>query len=201
MTLEQIKSNNFDNLRDAAEAMVQAKAAYEKQWRSFMIDAEADRMSEDRFWIMAAEYRGLVEYAVQIHRATPPEWAADEMMRLALYGSPNYTIDEAIHFALNWRIYVSKFYKAADESDVRWDLSDDGFGDLMDGLVLCGKDFLTRIQNKDFEGRKEFRREATALLGTIASMVLDGENYFGMSLEDAAQKWFLSITRNSSLTY
>jgi hypothetical protein len=146
---------------------------------------------------MVGEYRGLVEYAVKINRASPPEWAANELMRRALYERRDYTLDDAIHFALNWRLYVNKFYNAADKSDVKWGLSDDGFGDLMDGLVLCGKDFLTRLKKNEFEGRKEFRREVGAVLGEVISgMVLDGENYFGMSLEDTAQEWFLNIAEN-----
>jgi hypothetical protein len=192
MNLSEINRENFDMICKTATVLNEAKEMYENQWQLFQIEAERKPMSEDRFWHIVGEYRSLIVYAKNINRVNEPEWAADELLRRSLVERHDISFDEAVHFALNWPLYVQKFYRAADKSgEIKWDLSDDGFGDLMDGLVLCGKDFLNRLQNDDFEGRKHFRREAKDILGDLADMVLDGENYFGMSLESAAKDRFV----------
>jgi len=197
MKLDQISQVDFKQICESAVVLNNAQSVYDDHWRKYMIAAESNPLNEDRFWEIVVEFRNLISYAKKINRAEPPKWAADELLRSSLVDhNSKVTFDEAVHFALNWRIYVSKFYKAADKSEeIKWGLSDDGFGDLMDGLVLCGKDFLNRLKNDEFEGRKHFRREASEILGDLSEMVLDGENYFAMNLEDQAQKRFRSFVR------
>lgn len=114
-----------------------------------------------------------------------------------------------LQYAFTYNNYRSKAYKLVDAmKQIETGKGDDGFGDLMDGMPLMGQNFFQRMEKMRFYDYKHFRqvirktvRENVQALDDkythyedkivtkFSRMIIDGENYFGMSLEDKAKEW------------
>lgn len=114
-----------------------------------------------------------------------------------------------LDFAYTYDNYRTKAYKLVDAmKQIETGKSDDGFGDMMDSLPLLGHKFFRRMEKMRFYDYKHFRgvirktmREHVQAFGDkykyyedkivskFSNMIIDGENYFGMTLEDKVKEW------------
>lgn len=80
-----------------------------------------------------------------------------------------------------------------------WDMrglerGDDGYGDLMDSLVLAGREVFDGIMGDDIA---TFKQLETALADhPLKDFILQGENYICMTFEKTLMKAFLSVARD-----
>jgi hypothetical protein len=203
-----------DEFMAQAHAFQQAKAQYDKGFRLFLHSVPP--MGPDFFWPMVDKFRSAVLSAMIYRRERFAEHAADEFLRRAQFETDSFA--EAVHFALSWRDYKDRAYQCGDHYLFSWNRGDDGYGDLMDAVVLLGRDFNERLAAGTFNSLDWFECEAEksciaaaagtaclqhfdcdggvarthsdrlALARRLREVVLHGENYFAMSLEDEAQK-------------
>jgi hypothetical protein len=159
-------------------------------------------MAPERFWPRVAEFRKVVMDTMRYTKESVGEKAANEYLRQAAVEGGN--LAAAIHFALSWSHYKRQAWDAGDEAGFSFQRGDDGYGDLMDALPLLGKSIVVRLGK--FRSHDEFTVEAChacnaltdgeAGRAALKQLVLHGENYFSMSLEEAAQKWVVIESRN-----
>jgi hypothetical protein len=203
-----------DGFMAQALAYQQAATSYNKEFRLFLHSVPP--MAPDFFWPMVDKFRADVLSAMIYRRERFAEHAADEFLRRAQFGTDSFA--EAVHFALSWRDYKDRAYECGDRFRFSWNRGDDGYGDLMDAVVLLGRDFNERLAAGTFRSLDWFELEAEksciaaaagtaglshfdcdggvvsthsdrlALARRLREVVLHGENYFAMSLEDEAQK-------------
>jgi hypothetical protein len=210
----------------SARTLRQAQEIYDNAIRNYGHGAveRVKPLSEAAFWQITDSYRTLVLVAIATSRAEPPKWAADEMFRIAVYeGTASWwskkmphghraSFFDTFNYAFTYSQYRREYYKLVDampQVSGECGKSDDGFGDLMDGLPLLGQTFYQRLQRKRFYNYKHFKHivrktvnqfvdelgpdythYADKVKRRFTRMILDGENYFGMTLEDMAKEWF-----------
>jgi hypothetical protein len=142
------------------------------------------------------------------------EAAADEFMRQASIGQSPWDLAAAVHFALSYDTYKRHAYAGGDKCRFSFDRGDDGYGDLMDAVVLLGREFNEDLHASRFSDLPDFTEavsgqchasvtakdfpfqyaddpvgKRTSLASRLRKLILQGENYCGMMLCDAAQKW------------
>ncbi len=201
----------LDGINAEALAFQQAKARYEKEFRRFKCGVPP--LSPDHFWPMADVFRKVVLKTMLYRHERVAEAAADEFLRLAANGESPWSVSTAVHFCLSYDHYKSLAYKGGDACKFGFDRGDDGYGDLMDAVVLLGREFNERLHAGRFYDLTDFNSAADDLCNTIVSagefpftyaddptgkrvalasrlrtMILRGENYFAMSLEDEAAR-------------
>lgn len=204
--------NILDAINGEALAYQKAKARYEEEFLQFSM--RVPPLEPGYFWSMAYSFRLEVLRAMNRRTEGVPEAAADEFMRQAAIGQSPYKFEEVVHFALSWRHYKGLAYAGGDKCGFGFDRGDDGYSDLMDAVPLLSQSFNERLQAGNFRDLDEFNNEVksvcagsvteqefpfnyaetphanrVALVSRLRKMVLQGENYFGMMLEEAAQKW------------
>ena len=207
-----------------------AGAKFGKAFRHYM--AELPVLDGDRFWeILEKYFRPLV--VERIYRQDAAKDAISEFFRVQsaagkvqVYDARNggyryeecpYTFDEALRFAKTWGEYKSSLYKPLFE--VVEDKGDDGYGDLLDSLVLAGETVHNACHDHDYGDNEEFREAVKDTLEQVVdtqmnkadderrakvkkrlvSFVIDGENYFEMRFSDIAQSWFVIWARDQYL--
>lgn len=123
--------------------------------------------------------------------------------------SQGITFPTVLEYAHTYENYRSKAYKLVDAmKQIETGKGDDGFGDMMDSLPILGPKFFRRMEKMRFYNYKHFRhviretvREHVKALGDkytyyedkivkkVSAMIIDGENYFGMTLEEKTKEW------------
>lgn len=155
-------------------------------------------MAPEHFWPMVDEFREVLIYTMQHKKEGYVEAAADEFMRRTVVNSGD--LAAAVHFALSWGHYKGKAYAAGDELGFSFDRGDDGYGDLMDAMPLMGQEFNHKLMLGKFNTLREFNEQVDAeccsLGRVLKDVVLHGESYFRMYLEEVAQKWVVIESRN-----
>lgn len=131
---------------------------------------------------------------------------------------PAPPFDKIVPYAYSYGHWKTQCGNLLDSMEqIKTDKGDDGWGDLVDGLPLLGAPFFARMQNKKFYNYDHFRKVVrktvagfvTEMIDTsdaatdaerikkysakFCRMILDGENYFEMSLEDTANTWLSSF--------
>lgn len=119
---------------------------------------------------------------------------------------------ETLNYAFTYSQYRRECYRLFDDIkqvSENCGRGDDAFGDLVDGLPMLGHTFYKRMMAKKFYDyphfvkitRKtvagfvtdlgdDYKNVADELTKKFSRLILEGENYFGMTLEDAAKEWF-----------
>jgi hypothetical protein len=201
----------LDGINDEALAFRRAQSQYDAVFRGFLMTTP--RLSPEHFWPMLDAFR-LTVLRTMMLREKVAEAAADEFMRDAKVNKGPGGLAAAVHFAISYRDFVRKAYSGGDKCGFGFDRGDDGYSDLMDAVVLLGREFNERLYEGDFGSLAAFGQAVmgaccysvterdfpfqyaddpvgnrTSLAGRLRKFVLHGENYFSMSLEEAAQKW------------
>ncbi len=211
----------LDSINGEALAFSKARAQYDKAFRHLIITTPS--LSASHFWPMLDAFRLTVLQAMQLRQEKVAEAAADEFMRNAKVTSVDGGLPAAVHFAISYRDFASKAYSGGDQCNFSFERGDDGYGDLMDAVVLLGREFNERLYAGRFYDLSDFKKvvdehchssvtaedfpfqyaddpvgNRTSLASRLRKMVLQGENYFRMSLEEAAQRWVAIAAFDSS---
>jgi hypothetical protein len=208
-----ITTDILDGINAEALSFQQAKARYDKAFRIFKMTTPD--LAPEHFWPMVDSFRLFVLSTHSQERVA--EAAADEFFRQAVIEQSAYSLSATVHFALSYREYSRKAYAGGDKCQFSFNRGDDGYGDLMDAVVLLGRTFNEALHAGAFRDLADFNRAVSdycqdsvtahdfpyqyaddpagsrmALGSTLRKMILQGESYFAMSLEDTAQKWVAS---------
>lgn len=131
-------------------------------------------------------------------------WWIDEFQKF-----DNLLFPTVLQYAYTYENYRTKAYKLVDAmKQIETGKGDDGFGDMMDSLPILGHKFFRRMEKMRFYNYKHFRevihktvREHVKALGDkytyyedkivkkLAHMIIEGENYFSMTLEEKTKEW------------
>jgi hypothetical protein len=204
-----VTTDILDSINAEALAFKQAKAQYEEAFLSFK--AGVPPLAPEHFWPMADAFRQVVLRTMVYRTERIGVLAAEEFLRLAVIGSLPWSLSAAVHFCLSYRHYKFLAYAGGDECKFGFDRGDDGYGDLMDAVVLLGREFNERLHAGRFYDLVEFSGAVgdvcsasvsagefpftyaddpvgnrMALESRLRTLILQGENYFAMSLEDEA---------------
>lgn len=182
-----------------AKTYAEARSEFSNQFSEFA--SRVTPLAPEHFWPMVETFLRVVMEVMRFDRGRVGEAAADEFMRLAAVQTGD--ISKAVHFALSWRFYKGKAYGAGDKAGFSFERGDDGYGDLMDAMPLMGQVVNRRLCLGEFASLREFNKQIIATCGELGGgmgekltqLVLHGENYFAMSLEDAAEKWVVIESR------
>lgn len=184
-----------DDIVKAGEAMRVVLGMWDNDVRQWMDGIP--HLSPQYFWEWMEKFRKKLWQGG--YRDKIAEHAAEAL----LYDAMQQGEDEfaaAAHFAISYRHYSGLCHGMCSPR-VGWghaDYSDDSFSDLCDALPVIGKELLDRLQAGDFWGMRsdgrqcvkmwEFKPEVAKACPLYWEKVLDGENYFAMSLEDAVKE-------------
>ena len=211
----------LDQVTAEAIAFRQAKAKYDKAFR--MLKITTPELQAADFWPMADAFRLTVLRTMNYRTEGVTEAAADEFMRQASIGESPWGLPAAVHFALSYDTYKRHAYAGGDKCRFSFDRGDDGYGDLMDSVVLLGREFNERLRVGRFYDLSDFNKAVderchasvtaedfpyqysddpvgnrTSLASRLRKFILQGENYCGLMLCDAAQKWIaLEVMRGN----
>jgi hypothetical protein len=201
-----VTTDILDSINAEALAFKKAKAQYDDAFLTFK--AGVPPLAPDHFWPMADAFRQVVLRTMVYRQERVAEAAADEFFRLAVIGELQWQLPAAVHFALSYRHYKQLAYAGGDECKFSFDRGDDGYGDLMDAVVILGREFNERLHAGRFYDLPDFNQAVsdacaasvsagefpftcaasarTALESKLRGLIVRGENYFAMSLEDEA---------------
>jgi hypothetical protein len=202
----------LDGINADAVAFRQARAQYDKAFR--MLKITTPELQAADFWPMADAFRLTILRTMAYRAEGVSEAAADEFMRQASIGQSPWDLAAAVHFALSYDTYKRHAYAGGDKCRFSFDRGDDGYGDLMDSVVLLGREFNERLYAGRFYDLPDFNAAVkercdsavtasdfpfqysdapdshrVGLVSRLRKLILQGENYCGMMLCDAAQKW------------
>ena len=203
--------DTLDGINAEALAFQKAKARYEKEFRRFKCGVTP--LSPEHFWPMADVFRKVLLKTMAYRQERVAEAAADEFFRLAVIGELQWQLPAAVHFALSYRHYKQLAYAGGDECKFSFDRGDDGYGDLMDAVVILGREFNERLHAGRFYDLPDFTQAVSdacaasisvdefpftyaddpvgnrmALESKLRGLIVRGENYFAMTLEDEAER-------------
>jgi hypothetical protein len=185
-----------DDIMRQANAFREARSQFDEQFMDW--SRGVPPLAPEHFWPMVDEFRRVVIDTMRYTTESVGEKAANEFLRLASVEQGD--IAAAVHFALSWSHYEGKAYAAGDKLGFSFGRGDDGYGDLMDAVPLLGQSFNERLELGKFNTLHEFNEQVDAVCDVagrvLRNEVLYGENYFAMSLNDAAQKWVVIESRN-----
>ena len=206
-----VTTDLLDGINAEAKAYQQAKARYEKAFRTFQNGVPP--LSPEHFWPMADVFRKVVLLTMIHGRERIGEAAADEFMRRAAIGELPWSVSAAVHFCLSYRHYADLAHAGGDKCKFGFDRGDDGYGDLMDAVVILGRDFNRQLYAGRFYDLSDFHeavrqvsaasvqpgefpftysKDANGSRASLAKRLCDavrrGENYFAMTLEDEAAR-------------
>jgi len=205
-------TNILDGIASDAVAFSHARSRYDKAFRLLRMTTPA--VEPEHFWPMADAFRMLVLRTMQHRTEGVSDAAADEFMRQAVIGQSSWGLPAAVHFAISYGDYQRKAYAGGDGCRFSFGRGDDGYGDLMDSVVLLGREFNERLHAGRFYDLSDFNAAVkercdsavtasdfpfqysdapdshrAAMASRLRKFILQGENYCGMMLCDAAQKW------------
>ena len=202
----------LDGIAADAVAFRQAQAKYDKAFRLLRMTTPA--VEPEHFWPMADAFRLFILRTMNYRAEGVSEAAADEFMRQASIGQSPLDLAAAVHFAISYGTYQRHAYAGGDKCRFSFDRGDDGYGDLMDAVVILGREFNERLHAGRFYDLSDFNKAVdeqchasvtaedfpfqyaddpvgnrTSLASRLRKFILQGENYCGMMLCDEAQKW------------
>jgi hypothetical protein len=211
----------LDGINADAVAFRQAQAKYDKAFRLLRITTPEIQAAD--FWPMVDALRLAILRTMTYRTEGVTEAAADEFMRQASIGESPWGLPAAVHFALSYDTYKSHAYAGGDKCPFSFDRGDDGYGDLMDAVVLMGRAFNENLYASRFYDLSDFNKAVdeqchasvtakdfpfqyaddpvgnrTSLASRLRKFLLQGENYCGMMLCDAAQKWIALEARRGT---
>lgn len=179
-------------LQELALAMVRAKEVFHEAWVKYF--KKLPPLKPSRFWEILEVFQEQVrKRRFEYKRTDGVDDAAWEVMRLALVGEAQYTIDEAIRFAATYGLACAqcdKRYRKLFEFEC------DSKNDLMDSMPLLGRACLT-IGAMSEEDLREQVMEMTPQ-GFTRRFIAYGENYCEMRLIDAAEKLAVAEWRKTA---
>ncbi len=183
------------NLSAAAQTLRAAKQDYLNAFRQYFA-REVQILPDERFWQLHAVFRKeVLTFCFAYRRTNGVEQAARELFRKPLAedfaGGARYSLLEAVQFAKTWRQLSRRL--AQPLYDVVQDRSDDGYDDLLDALPLAGQTVFQSALRQEFRSHDQFEQAVRQACchSDLAELILRGENYVSMSLEDAAQEYVL----------
>jgi len=180
-----------------AKAFSDARSEFDENFMDFKRGVPP--MQPEHFWHVVVRFREVLLDTMTHRKEGYVEAAADEFFRCAVVGGGDFAA--AVHFALSWSHYTRKAYAACEKARFSFDRGDDSFGDLMDALPLMGQTLNLKLCLGSVESLAEFNEIVAATCDeagrVLEQVVLRGENYFAMSLEDAAQKWVVLEAKRS----
>jgi hypothetical protein len=206
-----VTTDILDGINAEALAFQKAKARYEKEFRLFKCDVPP--LSPEHFWPMVDTFRKVLLRTMLHRQERVAELAAEEFFRLAVIGESPWSLSAAVHFALSYRHYDTLAYAGGAKCKFGFDRGDDGYGDLMDAVIILGREFNERLHGGRFYDLADFNSRLDAmctasvsagefpftyaddpvgnrlsLASRLRKLISHGENYFSMSLEDEAEK-------------
>jgi len=170
------------NITSAAKSLSEAQINFDKEWHKYF--ASIPLLDRKRFWELVPHLISNLDV-----RDFDSKKACREFVRKSEC-EENYTFDEAMRFSRAWDAYKSDLHSSQMFDEINFGKSDDGYGDLIDSLPLAGAEFMGRCLVGDFAGNKDFF-EALVQVTPFAKQIYDGENYFGVFLEDSVKEFFL----------
>jgi hypothetical protein len=186
-----------DEIMKQAKAFSDARSEFDENFMDFRRGVPP--MQPEHFWPVVVQFREVLLDTMTHRKEGYVEAAANEFMRLAAVKDGD--IASAVHFALSWSHYKHKAYAACEKAPFSFDRGDDSFSDLMDALPLMGQMLNRKVCLGRIESLAEFNEIVAATCDgagrVLEEVVLRGENYFAMSLEDAAQKWVVLEAKRS----
>ena len=221
----------MNNIFSLANSHHKARESYEKGFRAFFQD-EIHLLPENHFWLLMSVFQNIVFFDSKDTSKDPDEFFRKALANHFSFFSqearervpecPKYSFMEAVQFAKTWADLKDKLYRPL--FDTVEGYGDDGYGDLLDALPLCGETFIKKCLKKgsfadhdEFEGQlkktlvqfawgsdtteREVRNRVCNELSPDKRMfriVLAGENYFRMRLYEAAQERFVSEVLDSN---
>jgi hypothetical protein len=189
-----------DDILRQANAFREARSLFDEQFMDW--SRGIPPLAPEHFWPMVDQFRKVVMDTMRYTKESVGKKAANEFLRLAAVEQGD--IAAAVHFALSWWHYKGKAYAAGDNAGFSFERGDDSYGDLMDALPLLGQSVNRKLTLGKFDSLREFNEQVRATCGAVGGpmaeslekLVLYGENYFAMSLNEAAQKWVVIESRN-----
>lgn len=193
------------HVNQAARQFRTAQESYHTAFRDhFANDIEA--LMDERFWQLHTVFlREVVLYRIAYGRSHGIGQAAEELFRKPLagdfrgYGESgadkplHYSMTEAIQFAKSWQRLSRRLYEPL--FNVVEDRSDDAYGDLLDALPLARREVAENSLGRMYGNGEQFEeavRDACGGHPELAQLILRGENYVGMALQDAARDYYAS---------
>lgn len=189
-------------LFEAAKAKLKANRAFSKAWDGYY--ANCGNLTLPEFWPLLSLFRDEVDtYYFGYKRSNGVKQAAGEFFRKTLtqesqQTNPKYDFDTACAFSITY----SEVSEALSKKLARlFDMHGDSFGDLMDGLPMAGQAFYEKViagelrkENQlNIAVRTAFQNSDPKSAQRWTKLILEGENYFEMSLSDCAKKYALSV--------
>jgi len=187
----------MSNLKELAKARREANDAYGKAFRKEVQSLKP--MDTAEFWEV------IPALTARVTKDRDVDAAMHNLMCNAVYQSYGEcpTPFEDLSQPIAWELMVRFFNKY---EEVKSTLSkkcqelrglergDDGYGDLMDSLPLAGEDVVNGLMSDDIATYKQLESAITS--SALKKLVLHGENYICMKLEETLQKAYLSVSRD-----
>jgi hypothetical protein len=186
------------NVQQAARAYTTAREGYYECFKTHF-ENRVQPLDDDRFWqLLPVFVQEIRLFRLTYGRTNGVPQAAEELFRKPLAKDfvrstperlPTYTLDEAMQFAKSWEVLIHQLYPALHE--VVANHSDDTFGDLLDNLLLLGREFFQQAVSGGFKRMSQLVRAVHGRCRELkmpARFVLEGENYLGMNLYEAARE-------------
>jgi hypothetical protein len=176
---------------ETAKQLTRLKYQFHEEWAHYYISLEP--LNPERFWTLLVNFQKEVQtYRIQYARTDGVPAAANEFFRKTITHEstspkvPNpYTYEEALHFARTWGLVSQDLDRRYGKLITGY--GDDSYEDLRDALPLAGK----QICENTYANFQELQGTIQGLGPHFAQIILHGENYFRMSLDEAAKKWYL----------
>jgi hypothetical protein len=183
----------LDRAKELALDKREATAAYHKQFET--IWERVEPLGTVHFWRMFHNY-----FVPEIKHKIVGRSTVKSCVHNFFCNTYHNGIDwkEPVQFAKTWHIICRRLHDAL--FDVVEGFSDDGYGDLIDALPLCGEQVVLRCINDEYKTNDEFvaavkqwsisdKSEGMGLPEEKINIILHGENYFHSTLRDKAEDW------------
>lgn len=192
--------------RENALLFSKAKSSYHKSFQQLLRSIKP--LSDDRFWELLKHYRNeVIQYVICYKKGS--DSAACEFFRKSTFeqasGRIDWTFEEALAFIVTYELKAKALYQPL--FDTVTGRGDDGYGDLLDSLLLAGRETFDKCMAKKFFDNEEFEDFVKNAVYNIVSTttkvdvskitipfqkhILNGENYNQMFLREQAEKYFV----------
>lgn len=202
------KLTNDKSLNGKARKLLKARETYHDAW--VKATAQRELLKPARFWAILKRLKDIRILSLSGPYCDASKRAADELFRLCQCdeleaSGRKVTFDELVSFIANWDALVDKLHTVL--FDVVTGKGDDSYGDLCDSLPLVGragvKKLLTMKEGAHSNVDVENVIRTHAADGTDYgpdvwwTYIWQGENYWRMMLDDAAEERYLYEARDN----
>ncbi len=181
-----------NKLKVSADKYEDAKINWRIEYNKFVKTVEP--LSDIEFWHMNQYLQEALKDRLNVN--SPREAVKDachELFRRAAVGVCAYSVINCVQFSNAWQEKRDQIYDKLDKiKDLG--LGDDGFGDLCDALPIGGQELFTGLD------ACKTRKDLDKLIASKAPewiKIINGENYFAMSLRDSGSFWMRDYVRNN----